>query len=57
MDNCDQTVTDMMLGFAVFGSLHQLQPKVRPLLDRYHHLENQGQRPGKVTPPRNVTER
>jgi hypothetical protein len=32
IDNCDQTVTDMMIGFMAFGSLHQGQPKVRHFL-------------------------
>jgi len=32
-----------MKQFAVFGSLYQGQPKVRPRVSHHHHLENQGQ--------------
>ena len=56
-EHCGQTVTGIMIWFAVFWSLHQQQPKVGLLVGIHHHLEKQGQRPGKVTPPRNVTER
>ena len=30
--HCGQTVTDMMIGFAAFGSLHQGQDKLRNIL-------------------------
>ena len=54
---CGQMVTGMVTGFTEFGSLHQGQPKVQYFVCRYHHLENQGQRPGKITPPSTVTKR
>ena len=46
-----------MIQFAVFGSLYQGQPKVWSFVGHYGHLENQGQRPGKITPPSTVAKR
>jgi len=50
-------MTDKMLRFAPFGSLYQGQPKVQSVVCRYHHLENQGERPEKINPPSTVTKR
>jgi len=53
--HCDHTVTDVMYRFVVFRSLHQGQLKRWSFVADHHHLENQGQRPGKITPPTTVT--
>ena len=54
-DHCDQTVTDMMIRFVDFGSPYQRQQKVWSFVGRYHHMENHGQWPGKITPSTTLT--
>ena len=40
----------MMIRFAEFGNQHQELLMGRPFIGDHDHLENQGQRPGKITP-------
>jgi len=61
-EKCDRTMTDKMIQFALFCCFHQAQPKVWLIvecesLSSLGKIENQGQRPGKYTPPQTVTKR
>ena len=56
-EHCDQTVTDIMIRFAVFGSPHQGQANGWSIVGHYHHMENKGPWHGKTTPSKTVTRR
>ena len=46
-EHCGQTVTDLMMRFAVFGRMHQGQANGWSIVGHHHHMENQGSRPEK----------
>ena len=55
--NCDQTMTDKMFRFALFGSLHQGQPKVQSFVLSLSSPGKLRWRPGKIIPPSTVAKR